>query len=367
MKKYLRLTCTNCKRDIDKLIDLTHYTPDQCTITLGCEGRLRPVEFRSSGGIAVKPEIGVTDWRPRGSVITENSPLKAAEFIALETGTLKQIVLAVPMAAEPASNSTYTLTLDVKADAPKAFRQYVFRKEGAFSTVSGVESGLEKKTLRYTATGSNPDVVEVFVNGVERELGVDFIVYDGTANGGVPNTITFTTPINLPGMVQIDVIVSKQATSTELNLVFKRNKSDEARLPTGAFENVSSVKKLGNAETFYLFTLDLDSAAIPLNSILIAKNPGLEFFMLARQPYTQLDRYFDLIVPLEGLTVDRDYLKFYAIDDVTTLRATTSSVASIYPRLTLTKFNVEKTIKTATAGVEEQLVIDGRVIVGPDA
>jgi hypothetical protein len=39
----------------------------------------------------------------------------------------------------------------------------------------------------------------------------------------------------------------------------------------------------------------------------------------------------------------------------------------VFPPLRFGKFEVEKTIKTATSGVEEQIVVDGNVITGPDA
>lgn len=373
MKRYLRLICSTCKRSVDKLVDLTHYVPDQCTITLGCEGRLQPVEYVSSGGIAVTPEIGVTDWRPRGSSHTATAATSEPTFIDLATGSLKQLVLAVPEAVEPATNATTTLFLTAKADVPKAYRQYVFRKEGSFSSISGTEAGLEKKALRFTAYGTSPDLVEVYVNGVKQERGTDpedYQVYDGTTQSlAPPNTILFNTSIDQAGVVQVDVIVSKEQSASTINLTFKRNKLDESRLTLGAFENISYVERFvgGAWQRHYLYTLDLDDANLPLNSILVPQVDSQALLLLARKPYSQLDRYTNIVVPLVDMSAERDYIKYYVIDSVTSARVTDTALKSIFPPLRLGKFSVEKTIKVSTAGVEEQLVVDGKVIMGPDA
>ena len=371
MKKYFRLTCTVCKREIDKLVDLTHYTPDQCTITFGCEGRLQLLEYRSSAGIAVAPEIGVKDWRARGIPTSTNPGISAPALINLETGTLKQLVIGVPLATEPVATATHILTFNVKADTPKAYRQYIFRKEGSFTTVSGVESGLEKKALRFNAFGASPDVVEVYVNGVKRERGIDpedYQIWDGVGTSLAPNTITFNTAIDQSGAAQIDVIVSKEAATSTVALVFKRNKPDESRANLGAYENVSHADRLTTSwQRYYMFTYDLDDSIIPLNSILLPPENSTTIFLLARQPYTQLDRYTSLVLPLADMSAERDYIKFYAVDSITTARATNTALTSIFPPLRIGKFATEKTIKITTVGIEEQLVIDSAVITGPDS
>lgn len=373
MKRYLRLSCTNCLRSIDKLVDITHYAPDQCTITLGCEGRLLPVGYLSSGNIAVAPEIGVTDWRPRGASVTTTTSIAPPTLVDLATGTLNQVVIAVP--GVPSEQVTYELTFSVKNDTPKTYRQYIFRQEGAFSTISGVESGLEKKALRFTAFGSDPDVIDVYVNGVKRNEGTDpedYQLYDGTGTSvAPPNTISFNTPIEQAGVVQVDVVVSKEQTSATINLTFKRNKQDESRTALGAYENIDYVDRLVGTgwRRYYLFTLDLADANIPLNSILLPVEPDEEaLFLLARKPYTQLDRYTTVVLPLANMSEDRDYVKYHANGgSVPIAQVTDTAAVSIFPPLRLGKFAVERTIKTVTPGVEEQLVVDGKVITGPDA
>lgn len=365
MKKYLRLTCSLCRRDIDKLVDITHYTPDRCTITQGCEGRLQPLEYRSSAGIAVSPEVGVKDWQPRGtSTIPGTKIILPPALLNLQTGSKKQIVIG----SQEDNPNGIVVRLNGKADAPKAYRSYVFRREDAFQNISGVESGLEKKALRFTTSGENPDMVEVYVNGVKREMGTGPNDYQIAAS----NTITFNTTIDEPSITQVDVIVSKDVPTATYALTFKRNKKDESRTGTGAYENVDYVEGMINGDQwvrYYLYTLDLDtiSGTIPLNSILVPAQPSDIIFMLARRPYTQLDRYSTAIVRMNGMSVERDFIKYYAQDDETTARVTVAALDNTFPPLRFTKFTVEKPIASAIPGVAEQLVVDGKVITGPDA
>ena len=370
MKKYLRLQCTSCHRDIDKLVDTTHYSPDLCTITQGCEGRLQPIEYRSSAGIAVLPEVGVKDWQPRGTPTNKNVRLpEGEELIGLETGKTKQLVIGSLL-----NQPTITIPFKGKVDSPKTYRSYIFRREEPFTTISGVESGLEKKVLRFNATGPSPDLVEVYVNGIQRELGTgpdDYQIADGTTSQP-PNTIVFNSVIDQSGMTQVDVIVSKVQAQVLYELTFTRNKHDESRVGTGAYENVDYVDGMVTADQwqrFYLYTLDLDSASdtMPLNSILVPAQDSDTFFLLARRPYSQLDRYSTMVILMKGLSDERDYLKYYSQYSVTTARATITSVLSIFPPLRFGKFVVEKPLTAATAGIQEQLVIDGKVITGPDS
>lgn len=379
MKKYLRLTCSICKRSADQLVDQTHFTTDKCTITFKCQGRLFPVEYRSNAEITSVPAIGVTDWRARGTVVTSSVATKETTFVDTSTGSKNQIVLAVKAPSAPPSGSLLKLKLNQRADTQKNFRQYIFRVEGSFSSVSGVESGLEKKTLRYSTT----DLVEVFLNGVKLESGVlpeNFQTYDGTPSSVVaPNTIVFNQTIALSGISQVDVIVSQAVTTSQVELTFKRNISDESRSLSGAWENVDTIEKYvsGVKTKFYLFTLDLADAPLSLNSVFTAdtqativsfglvQSTDIEM-LLARKPYSILDRYTSISINLATLSFEKDYLKYFAVDGSPVLYVTDTSVAPVYPIMTVSKFIPEVTIKTAVSGVATQIVVDGSVIVGPD-
>ncbi len=380
MKKYLRYSCSVCKRFADRLVDNVRAMPDKCTITFKCEGRLFPVQYRSDGGITSAPEVGIVDWRARGTSSTALSDEQAQTFLDTSAGTTQQIVLAVQLNSAPAAGSELKLKLNQRSDAPKNYKAYIYRMDTTFSTVSGVESGLEKKTLRYATT----DTVEVFINGVKQELGASgtgtYQIYDGVAPVP-PNTIVFDPTIALPGITQVDVIISAAATTSQSELTFNRNVSDESRLPTGSWENVDNVERFDGTDwrKWYLFTLDLgDATELDLNTIMTADAsatvngtinvPATDMMLLlARKPYSTLDRYTNLVVPLTTLTFERDYLKFFAVNGKPVLYVTETAKENVYPPLRVVKFSAEKTIQSTLAGVSDQIVVDGSVIVGPDA
>ena len=384
MKKYVRLLCDTCQRTADRAVDNSRVTPDRCTITLNCQGRLFPVEYRSNGEITTAPKVGTTDWYPRGQTLTSAgaSAVRAPNFINTSTGSLKQVVLGVRLPSDPAPTAKATLNLASRAEKPKEYKQYIFRKSTEFSTISGVEDGISKKTLRFTAWGANPDIVEVYLNGAKAELGTapdQFQVDDGSANPPAPsNTIKFNTPVLPVGTYQIDVIVSKAQASDVYTLEFTRNQEDPNR--NGAWDNVSFVERFNGAtwDKFFLFTLDLaedtvlkkDSILFPEGSVFVdgaGSVPLADCVMfLARKPFTKVDRYPDISVPLDTLGPDRDYFKYHLADGELALQVTDTSLQTFFPPSRVSKFDTEGTIKTIVAGNTEQLVVDGSVIVGPD-
>lgn len=384
MKKYLRLSCSTCHRTVDKLVDLTHYAPDQCTITLRCPGRLFPIQYRSDGGITASQIAGVQDWRPRGTTAS-SATAETIQFLNLRTGTvgaeqLGQLVIAADLAAPPAPGSVLNVKLIQRADAPKAYKQFIYRIEGMFSSVGGIESGLEKKVLRYSTT----DTVQVFLNGVKLQNGVapnDYQLYNGAINGVPPNTVNFNTPISLSGVTQVDVIVSPTVPETEVTLPFTLNAYDESRQSLGAWEDVQSVLAVrsGAWRTMYLFTLDLENAALSLNTVYTAAPTASLgatlvpisslMFVVSRAPYSVLDRYTNIVVPFSSLEFERDYLKYSVSEGIPTMQCTTTAAEEVYPplRVQLHSGLERKTIQTPVAGVQDQIVLENRVIIGPDA
>lgn len=373
MKKYLRLQCSVCLRYTDKLVDITHASTDKCTITMGCSGVLSNVGYLSNGMITSAPEVGVLDWQARGAKTIGTQSLKADELIDTSTGTLGQVVLAV----QGSSASQILVTFSQRVDAPKSFSQYIYRFENAFKTVAGVESGIEKKALRFSST----DVVEVFLNGVKMEQGTapeNYQIFGGSML--LQNTVSFNEIISNPGVTQVDVVVSKAVPSTEIQVPFNRNTDNESRLSLGAWENISVLKVLdsnGAWADWSLYTIDLDtlSTFIKLNSIFTiseAKQNGSAVpltsikMVLARKPYSQLDRYLNLSIPLIELNAGVGYLKYSVIDRVPVLLANSAAIVPNYPPFKVQKFNVERTIKTFLPGVSNQVIVDTPVIVGPD-
>lgn len=387
MKKYIRLACSVCKRTVDQLVDNTRFAPDKCTITLKCQGRLSPVEYRSDGQITTAPAIGVTDWAPRGAPSTGAAAILPTRFIDTSTGVLQQAVLAVRLNTEPAPGSTASLTLQTKTEAPKAFRSFVFQRDTEFSTISGVESGVSQKTLRFKTWGPDPDEVEVYLNGAKLLRGTgpsSYQVDDGSATPPAPsNTIRFNTPVLPVGTFHVEVIVSKAVPEVTSVVTFTRNSDNDSRLDLGAWENVSHIDRFDGTslQSFYLFTFDVkdnttlarDSILFPVGTVLVNTETGSEvvnltdcFFALSRKPHTKVDRYPDISAYLSDINADRDFLKYVEIGGVLSLGLADTSLTTHFPPSTVRKFNAENTIKVRVAGEEEQLVVDGKVIVGPD-
>jgi hypothetical protein len=88
--------------------------------------------------------------------------------------------------------------------------------------------------------------------------------------------------------------------------------------------------------------------------------------MLARRPYSKLDRYTDISVPLDAMGADRDYLKYSEVAGVLTLEVTKTSLQTYFPVAKVVKYNPENTLKTTSTGDAEQLTVDGKTVVGPD-
>ena len=389
MKKFLRVVCDTCFRFTDQQVDNTRVSIDKCTITLGCRGKLQPAAYVSNTQVTPAPKVGVTDWFPRNAqLFTKTSAQSEKKLIDTATGSMQQLVLAVPLSNQPISTDVAVLTLAARSDAPKSYRQYTYVFEAEFSSVSGVESGIAKKSLYFSVAGSDPDILEVYVNGVKMQRGAasdEYSIYDPNDpfSQNIPqNTIKFNTKITPNFPTQIDVIVSKAAQITGTQLVFERNKDDPARLAAGAWENVSAVQRFENGistpKTLWLFTCDIaDITNISLNSILypigtISINGSQQVpiadaqLLLAKKPYSAVDRYIDIYCQLANLQQDDNYLKYHIVGEIPTLEITESSLTTSYPPAKVLKFNTEKTIKTNLEGVENQLIIDGKLVIGPD-
>jgi hypothetical protein len=378
MKKFLHLQCTVCNRTIDQLVDNTHVASDRCTITLRCAGHLVPVVYRNNALIAPQPVVGVADWTSRHKV-AETVAIKSASLITATSGptttTIDQrLVIAVRTTAPLTTASTAVLTLNKQVETTVATTQFVYRRDAAFSSIEGVESGIEKKTLSYNTTSQN---IDVYFGGIKLTRNVDYWLAGDSATA-IANAITFTSLISEPGITQVDVVVSPKVTVTPTTITLKRNKYDESRVGSGAWENVDFVDRFvgGTWQRYYLFTADIDSSAdtlLTINSLYTAE-PTVQIssytsldvlLLLAHAPYSSIDRYTTVAAPLANIT-GSSYLKYSVISGGKVLQLVDSAVVNIYPPLRLSKFTVDPTLTTST-GVSDLITIDGSVILGPDA
>lgn len=366
MKKYTRVKCSVCHRVTDKITRTEHAQPDLCTITLGCTGRLQLVEYLSRAEIAQTVVSGVPDWRPRNAAEFVPPTTVPFELIAMANGAAGEIVLA-----SDRDIPEIIMELTGKVEAPRDYRAFMYRITGEFRTVSGVEAGLERKTLRFGAQ----DSVTVMVNGVPRQQGTGADEYqisrpDNTLPG---NTIIFNEPVVLPGTVQVDVVVTKTVTPTVYRIVFRRNIPDET-LPASAWVNVDSITGMWNGNTTgvkYLYTARTTDLNIPAN-ILLQPQASDDILLLSRAPFSYLDRYLTMYVSCRGFSDENQYIRYSATLDgrgvpvSANLTVTNNTITQTYPVMICKTFKRELPITTALPGDPNQIVMDGSVIIGPD-
>jgi hypothetical protein len=391
MKRYVTLECNTCKRTKDTLINLTHYSPDKCVITLGCEGRLSPIAYTSENTNTLGvPPSSTSNWYPRGGSIIQNASIIPDALYNTSNGAYQQIVLAVPnstLGYNPAVNSTLTLNLIAEQQTAKDYRQYTYRRSSSVLVINGVEDSQAKKVLRYTATGQNPDELEVYVNGVKRTRGkteLGYQIYDNTVGSAVPpNSILFNTAIT-GASTQIDVIVTKSVISSNVSLKFKRATSDEARISSGSWEGIDLVKspEFGEFSLFYcdfshipnLISLDvklrLDTSnpntLLNVNTASSSIVYGAAFLLSRSGLYTQLDRQRALWAPLDGLNTNTEYLVIKLVDGVRVLLVAESAIKDIFPVLQVKRFNPPTLSISNLLGNNSAAELDNLIIIGPD-
>lgn len=387
-KRYSQLKCSICARTRDTLIDLKHYTTDKCTITLGCEGRLSPIGETSDGSSLIGvPPVGLQNWYARGSTTVGTKALAADELYDTSTGNNRQLIVAIQDSAigfTPDDSATFTLNLVSEQQQARDFRQYTYRKTGAFTI--GVEDAIAKKVLRYTLTGTSPDQVEVYVDGVKRDRGAgatEYQLYDGTVGSPVPpNSVLFNAAVT--GVApQVDVIVTKAATLSTLSLQFSRMIDDDSRVGTGAWEGIDAVSKLGDRwSLFYCdFTevgstpvdvklrLDLGTPNILTQGVTTAAVPtdATSVLLSRANLYTSVDRIRASWIPLSELNSETQYMVIKFLDNARQLLATRASGTAVFPALEVLRYNTPVLLRTGLRGNTDGDEIDNTIAIGPDA
>jgi hypothetical protein len=386
MKRYVTLKCSICTRQKDQLIDLTHYAPDRCVITLGCEGRLSPVGYTSDGtALLGVPPTGLSNWYPRGSTVTTTAAIQADSLYDTSTGTKKQLMIAVSddaLGFAPAATAVLTLNLEAEQQTAKDYRQYTYRRTSSFTVINGVEDGQAKKVLRYSLTGATPDQVEVYVNGVKRTLGVDYQLYDGTVGSAVPpNSVVFNTAVT-GSSNQVDVIVTKASTVSAVTLTLARAIDDESRVGTGAWEGVAAVNSpsVGRWTVFYCDFAENGGALstdvkLRVSGVSLKNTVGGPTYTVSKSAillsrsklYTQVDRHRSKWVALETLTSNTDYLVVKLVEGSRSLLVTEVSALDTFPPLEVVRFDTPSLLTSNLTGDDDAAELDNTLIIGPDA
>ena len=380
MKKYVKLLCSVCARQKDHLIDSTHYTPDRCTITLGCEGRLSPIGLTSSGSSVLSlPPTGASNWYARGSTLSTSKAITEDALYDTSTGSKKQIVIAVSnglLSFIPDGNAELKLDLNIEQQVAKDYRQYTYRRSAPFTTINGVEDNQSKKVLRYATT----DEVSVYLNGVKKEASTDYLLYDGTSTSAAPpNTVLFTSMVTGSNN-QIDVVVSQPTAVQTGSMLFARAINDESRVGLGAWEGIDAVKNpvLGTWSLFYCdfssvttFPLDIKLRVADLSIRQSSNEPwssvqGACMLLSRTNVYTELDRQRSVWVPISSLNSDTKYLVVKTVNSSRTMLVTEAAAVDIFPTLDVVRFGAHTLQTTNLTGYTSSAELDNTLITGPD-
>lgn len=350
MNRYITYQCTVCRRTKDVERDDKRAIPSGCTITKGCGGTLFKIGDK---GFAeqTQPVAGVTDWYPRGTSPSKDTGRTASDYVEMSVSSSGALVVAVKMTTAQASAvSELTLKIQQRRVETIPFTQFIFRifktepvtqpgqAEVKTSVVSGRDS--QGRNLRIDGTAQSEGRLRVRVNGVER---TDYTV---TATG---QTSSIRILEELTPESVIDIIVLNEKEVQEKELTFVTNRTIAVNDLSGAWGNVRWVGKLNpllsqpNEERFWLYTCT-STASIPSSARIkviglfdgaTLIEPERVLFLLASTPYSHVDRYLGLTIPLTALQEDFAVLTSNKTTrDFTTDKA---NLVSVYPPLMITR------------------------------
>lgn len=379
MKQYARFTCSTCFRSADRLVETKRASIDKCSITNKCTGRMSIVGYLNNAMILPAVVSGLENWRPRWET---NNKIKSTSIDVVDTSTsaLGSLVLAIQLPASAPAAEIITVTFNQQDEKPKEYKQFMFRYDSTFQIISGVESGLDKKALRYSAK----DDIDVYVNGVIQEEGSGPLMYqryNGT-NAVPQNTIIFNTLIDYASSInQVDVIVSKTKDVSAVTVPFTKNTASSADTSASSWKNVRSVRLLkdGQYVSYLLYHFDVlsDSASkVPVlkkDSMLVPASISMNntdialsraFILFANKPYLNTDRLYASRAGLDALDNERDYLKFVVVNGTPKVLITSTSITDVYPPLIPDVF-VQDPIITAVSNGVDQIRVHPSIIIGP--
>ena len=322
MTTYVTYSCTTCRRTKSFAKDNYRATPDHCTITKGCAGRLVPLSEQLEAQRA-SPLAGVDDWYARGTsrtVVLEDAV--EADF-ELSTSASGGLIIAVKSDDESELPTQLFLTIEQRKVEDVGFQRFSFSVNSTHNAVSGETtiSGRDSLgvNLRFDQATINEDRVLVRVNGV--------LVINGTLT---PNTITFETALTLG--TAVEVIVYSEKITTEHDIVFTRNSTLIPSLVRGSWSNIDYVNRVdmdGNETNWYLYSTDSVSG-LASGKIRVVENDitADAMFLLASSPYQSVDRYLNFFV--EQADLENDFLMTCSSGKLLT---TPSVRTEIYPAL----------------------------------
>jgi hypothetical protein len=315
---YVNYECTTCRRSKSFVKDNLRVTPDSCTITKGCLGRLIPTK-ETAQPTATKAVNGVEEWYARGVTHAKAGAVSVTPNFTLSTSATGSLVLAVRSDSPTALPTQLTISLEQKRVGDVAYQQYQFKPSASTTLISGKDS--VGKNLRFDQLAIDEGRITVRVNGVDT---TDFLLE--------PSRITFRTQIFAGAIV--DIIIYTEKSTTTRTLTLTRNKTLLPSLTRGSWSNIDYVVQAeanGGTSKWYLYSTDV-IAGLTAGKIRVVKNDVSDeaFFLLASTPYQSTDRYLNFVVDQSILSDD-----FNTAHDSGRLTASQALLSELFPPLML--------------------------------
>ena len=296
MNNYVIYQCTVCRRKKDIPKDNIRVAPSMCTITKGCSGRLYSVGEKNSAFLQTAPLAGVIDWYPRNQTISDDVGVSDTKYVKLSTSDNGGLTIAIELTDEEAEAfSEVEMQISQRKVESISFSQFLFSTTTAQSVFTGRDS--QGRNLRIDADALTDERLKVKVNGVPV---TNFSVsIDG-------RTLTFAAPVSAGSVV--DIILHAEKDTEQRTIVFTSNRTVVQNMTTGAWGNVKWVNRLSSLGNTKLWVYSATSVAGIGNSSrvridgIFAHDVKLAAskirFLLASLPYSNLDRYLTLSVPM---------------------------------------------------------------------
>jgi len=347
MTTYVTYQCNLCRRKKDILQDNLRAIPTNCTITKGCLGSLSILGQTNTPKTTVA-DSQLTDWYPRGTVktITELTSINVIPLSSSSTGVL---TLAIKAAQSVISSHPSVVVKFIQRRVDDiSYTLYQFSTTEVSNIVSGRDSN--NKILRFNAQAIIDGRISVRVNGVLKEVGIDFTL--------TPDIITFTSPFVAGTSVEISVYTAKDTVSREL--VFTSNTSSSINVNSGAWGNIRWVLD-SNDEKWWIYSSE-DAISLPTSTRFkldgvfdstgtteIVSDYSNVNFLLSANPYTNTDRYQNLFV--NGVDIKEDFYLSTVQSEKNELCIDENMIHEIFPPFSIIKSKVLANSSFVTADI----------------
>lgn len=369
MRTYLRTRCSICNRTKDDLVDTKSSKFPKCTITLGCSGVLKPIQYTERGDtIMDSAPSGSQNWFSRFKTATEFTNTQE-HLLPVTYGDESELFFAVKLVTAPSVNDKLKITFTSDVAEVRPFREYTFNYASAVGKILGIENGQGKKVLRFTPS----EDVKVFKNGVLMSAGVGIHQYQiSDAVNGLPQNCIMLNQV-YKGNNQFKVVVSAPSNKTRFVLELTQNSPSESS--ESCWNNTRAISYRN--ETFYVFYSDFKNAVIPVGKQITIEKIGIvrgetetelslaEAMCLLSGGPTPIDRVLTMAITADTLSNIQNSITIQNVDGVRVMSVSEDVVSSMFPPFNVVTFYEEPLI-TSSKNTPITDMLEHNFIVGPN-